>query len=93
MARVIYLTSYKRNGVSYPLGGSGNFPVTVDANPCITPEEEAIAFQNKMKILKEEISVAAKRVFQNIISLKDSSQIMSLSSVNVPSVPLLYYNE
>jgi hypothetical protein len=92
MARVIYLTNYKRNGVTYPIGGGGNFPVTVGLGPC-AQDNTQLKFEEKLKVLKEEISVAAKRTFQNIISLKDSSQLMSLSSVNVPSTPLLYYNE
>ena len=93
MARTLYLTSYKRNGITYPLGGGGNFPVTVDLGPCGNGEDEQQKFLNKLSILREEKTSEARRIDQNIISLTDSSFLMSLSSTNNPSVPLLYYKE
>lgn len=92
MVNVLYLTSYKKGGKIYPIGGGGNFPVTLDLGPCVV-EDDQLKFEDKMKVLREEISVAAKRSLQHIISLQDSSQIMSLPVNGSPSVPLLYYKE
>lgn len=87
---IVYLKSYVKNGNTYPVGSSGSFPVMTNQAPCYTIAG-LITREQKMAILNEEMEVAQKKEFQNLLALGSTDNLISTIALSgAMSEPILY---
>jgi hypothetical protein len=87
---IVYLKSYVKNGNTYPVGSSGSFPIMTSQAPCYTISG-LITREQKMSILNEEMEVAQKKEFQNLLILGSTNTFIGTIALSGGvSEPILY---